>query len=219
MGQSLWPWGLCHKGWDPAMGQAPHLWVEMEPPTGEEGPRYGAGPTAMGGSGRCVCPHCRGGAACYGAAPSHHEAWDRDPPWGRPQGQDGDTAAAVVVGGVQAGGPPPGRPGPTPPAAPPHSSASEPGWTPASAGGPRRRGRAGAGPPGAGWGGDGGGGGTERDPLPRVLGAPCPLPIGPLGRPHPALGRCGWPGGGGGGHSQGTGSALPGVGLRRSLLR
>lgn len=82
---------------------------------------------------------------CCGAAPPTPAAWDRSPPWGRPLGQHRGAG----------GGSPPRRPGPVPPAAPPHSSASEPGWTPASTGGPSGGAGRGTGPPGRG--GDGGG--------------------------------------------------------------
>lgn len=121
------------------------------------------------------------GMRCCGAAPPTAGAWDRNPPWGRPLGQLGGAG----------GGSPPRRPGPMPPAAPPHSSASEPGWTPASAGGPSGGAGRGPGPPGRG--ADGG-----APPLPRVLGAPCP-PTRPLGRPQPAPADAGGRGGTAGG--------------------
>lgn len=117
------------------------------------------------------------------------------PPWepgtGIPSGA-GPSAST----GVQAGGPPLRRPGPMPPAAPPHSSASEPGWTPASAGGPSGGAGRGTGPPGRG--GDGGA-------PPAATCAGCAVPPDTAPRPPPPCpGRCGWPRG----HSRGTASAL-----------
>lgn len=201
---------LCYKGWDPAMGQAPRLWEEVEagagtPPLERRDPAMGQAPWPQGGQGGCVHPWGRG--ACYGAAPPSVGAGDWDPPWGWPHLQDGGTAAG---GGCRRGVPRPAGRAPRPPRLlriPQRLSRAGP---PPAQGGPAGGAGRGPGPPGRG--GVGMGGGLCH--VCWVRRAPHP-PDTALGVPPPCPGRCGWPGG----HSRGTGSALARVRLGRSLLR
>lgn len=182
------PMGHMGGGWSPRTmegsgrghpgGPAPWLWGLRGCLPQGLGPCYGSGPIAMGSLGRC--PPLRVGEPATRQLLCLWELGTGTPHMG----------PALWPGwwhccrGVQAGGPPPPWPGPTPPAAPPHSSASEPGWTPASAGGPHRRDRAGARPPGAGWGGNGG--------APTATCAGCAVsPNMAPWPPHPAPGHAG----------------------------